>query len=65
MARLQQDIEALKAERAPGREEKVRAVEERCRLPGLRDFHREGVSGALTSEESGAEKDQTFLGLVL
>ncbi|KAB0405081.1 hypothetical protein E2I00_002340, partial [Balaenoptera physalus] len=65
MARLQQDIETLKAERAPGRDGKVRAVEERSRLLGLCDFHREGVSRALTSEESGAEKDQTFLGLVL
>lgn len=34
MARLQQEIESLKAERAPGRDEKVRAVEGCSRLLG-------------------------------
>lgn len=65
MARLQQEIENLKAERAPGRDEKVWAVENCSSLLGLCDFHRERISRGLNSEESGAEKDQTSLSLVL
>lgn len=49
MARLQQEIESLKAERAPGRDEKVRAVERCSRLRGLCDVHQGRVSRRVTS----------------
>lgn len=58
MARLQQEIESLKAERAPGRDEKVRAVEHAPDCGGCVTSTREGFLEE-SPAESGAERDQT------
>lgn len=48
MARLQQEIENLKADRAPGGGEKVKSLKESSNPEGCYDLDREQISRELT-----------------